>query len=153
MATFRVLLETIKESRIRSLCFIGIVLLGIIELGLETIVPIEWSGLEVAIAGSKAISVGLFLVAFFPPPSLRGLHYIVFYVSTALLGCWVAIWAIMVSYREMRVPGWLAAVYVTFFLVIFGSLILGERSPRYRLHAVVVVIVILLIAMLVYTLG
>ena len=150
---FELLGEAIKKSRLRSFCFISLCIIailrfGIVDLALKNIVAFEWPVYDTLDPGLHILGVSLFLVAFFPPVSLRRRwFYVAFYAFAGLGG---TMFSIMSSYGEERIPVWLAAVYFILFLGIFGSIVFGEKSGKNRMRAAIIVTAIILLCILIY---
>lgn len=145
-----VIRETIKASKMRTVCLYGFLLVSAAELGRRTIVPVNWSGHASAAIALSIFGFGLAMTAFFPPAPLRRVHYMVFYVAFALLGIEQSIWRMVASYSEIRTPWWILALNAILFLVMIGALFLGEKILNRRLHIALIMLIFAAIPTLIY---
>lgn len=143
--------ETIRNSPIRRACFVGIVVIAGLELAGSIIPPYrEWIGYETVRVVQALTSAALLLVALYPPQSLRGIRYWVFYISAGFLAIERCLGTVMATYCNSGLPGWTSILNAILILAFLGSLLLDQSS---RMKTIIIVISILLMSILIYILS
>ena len=147
--------EIIKKNPIRWFCLRGVVVVAGVELAVRIIILPrgELIGYETIRVVPALASATLGLIAFYPPQSLRGIRYWVFYISAGFLAIERCLGTVMATYYNARLPGWTSILNASLILAFLGSLFLDQSSPIYRMKTIIIVISILLITILTYILS